>query len=38
MTDERILVTLSQELSLSRFIEYAREIAARRIADTEDQS
>ena len=28
MTDERILATLSQELSWSRFNEYAREIAA----------
>ena len=37
LTDERILATLSQELSWSRFTEHAREIAARRTADTEDQ-
>ena len=38
MTDERILPTLSQELSWRRFIEHTREIAARRTADAEDQS
>ena len=38
MTDERILAMLSQELSWSRFTEHAREIAARRTADAEDQS
>ena len=38
MTDERILATLSQELSWSGFTEHAGEIAARRTADAEDQS
>jgi len=38
MTDERILATLAQDSSWSRFIEHAREIAARRTADAEDQS
>jgi|GEM_PF-6118289 len=38
MTDERILATLSQESSWSRFIEHASAIAARRTADAEDQS
>jgi hypothetical protein len=35
---QRILATLSQELSWSVFIEQASEIAARRTADAEDQS
>lgn len=38
MTDERILATLSQEMSRIHSIEHACEIVARRTLDAENQS